>query len=379
MANEQDSTSGSTGSELIDQASSGPTDLFALNQGLNRYVSDVTDGFIHKFGIDAAHSDYVIPIIRFTFFDPNGNARTVPPIYMRLGGAFQSQMNQAYADAQGIFGSPNSASRIFEGVAGQAVGALGDSLLAALQRQLVAGIAGTTGYLASAGQTGRAQIEFLTRKFLNNFQQVVYQGPRFRMFSLPFSMKPTSENEAKSMIEIIHNLRTASMPTTGASDTDAAMKAFKSFNREQQDFLAASTEPNPADKNLYPKGEKDDQYKADFEAYKANYTEFLRPEQFDQIVGGTPLVFTYPDMLKFEILLYGTGAPTLPVLFASDYCVIENISADYGSSAKMTFFEVSGNQKYIPTEVNLTLSLKEMTILTGGYQSSVYSANHVIF
>lgn len=352
--------------------------LFKLNQGNSEYVSDgVTQ---HKFGIEAAHSDYVMPIVRIKFYGPNAQVLAVPPIYIRLGGAFQSALNQGYAEAQGIFGSPNAPSTIFSGTVGTAVGALGDSLLAALQRQLVAGMAGVTGYLASAGQTGRAQIEFLTRKFLNNFQQVVYQGPRFRMFNLPFSMKPTSEKEALTMIEIIHNLRTASLPKTGTTDSAAAISDFNAFNQDQEKFLINSTGPNVNDREKYPKGAEDEAFKKDLAFFQANFSEFLDSDTFTGITEGQPLVFTYPDMIKFEIILYEKGAP-LTVLFASDYCVIENLNLDYGSSAKMTFFQMtrSGKRKYIPTEVSMTLSLKEMTLITGGYQTASYLADHVIF
>lgn len=374
-----DENDNQTGSQSTATTPVGDPNLFKLNQGDSVYSSDESVGGIHKFGLDYAHSDYVIPVVRITFYDPNGIQRTVPPIYIRLGGAFQSVLNQGYSDAQGVFGNPNAAGAIFQGAAGEAVGKFGDSLLSALQRQLVAGMAGTTGYLASAGQTGRAQIEFLTRKFLNNFQQVVYQGPRYRPFNLPFSMKPTSQKEAKTMIEIIHNLRLASLPRTGASDSDAVIDDFRNFNQEQQKFLIESTGPDINDKTKYPKGKDDPQYQEDLNLFKLNNAEYLEPDQFNGVVRGAPLVFTYPDMIKFEIILY-EGGTALFTMFKSDYCAIENISLDYGSSAKMTFFATDDKTRpYIPTEVNMQLSLKEMTLVTGGYQTSSWLASHVIF
>ena len=49
----------------------------------------------------------------------------------------------------------------------------------------------------------------------------------------------------------------------------------------------------------------------------------------------------------------------------------------------MTFFQIdqlkSNRYKYIPTEVNMTLSLKEMTLITAGHQTSSQVAGHVIF
>lgn len=368
--------------ESTDSPSVAPGDpnLFKLNTGNRQYVTgNITE---HKFGIEGAHSDYVMPVVRISFYGPNGESKLVPPIYIRLGGAFQSALNQGYADAQGIFGSPNAPAKLFEGEVGKAVGLIGDSLLSALQRQLVAGVTGVTGYLASAGQTGRSQIEFLTRTFLNNFQQVIYQGPVRRMFNLPFSMKPTSLTEAVDMIDIIHNLRSASLPMTGITDSTSGIDFFKGLNSESNQALAISTEPIATDKIKYPNGAEDDAFKRDLALYQANLSEFLKADQFAGITEGQPLTFTYPDMIKFEILLYERGS-TLTVLFASDYCVIENLNLDYGSSAKMTFFQIdqgkSNRYKYIPTEVNMTLSLKEMTLITAGHQTSSQVAGHVIF
>jgi ABC-2 type transport system permease protein len=40
-------------------------------------------------------------------------------------------------------------------------------------KQIVQGVAGATGYVASAGQSGKSQVEFLQRIMLNNFQQLI--------------------------------------------------------------------------------------------------------------------------------------------------------------------------------------------------------------
>ena len=185
------------------------------------------------------------------------------------------------------------------------------------------------------------------------------------------------------MIEIIHNLRTASLPKTGTADSDTAINFFNDLNQDSNQALLNSTGPNVNDKEKYPNGAEDDAFKRDLAAFQANFTDFLKSDQFAGITEGQPLIFTYPDMIKFEILLYDRGSTipsNLTVLFASDYCVIENLNLDYGSSAKMTFFQMtSSTRKYIPTEISMTISLKEMTLITGGYQTSSYLANHVIF
>ena len=69
-------------------------------------------------------------------------------------------------------GTPGGPS-IFEGELGKTLGRFGDSFITAIQKQIVAGVAGAGGYFASAGQSGKAQVEFLQRKMLNNFQQLI--------------------------------------------------------------------------------------------------------------------------------------------------------------------------------------------------------------
>ena len=175
--------------------------IFGIPQGIATYPS--TDGLV--FGSDYGNQDFVVPMAKFVFYDAKGvllSGSSAPTIYERLGGAFNSTLTNGYQEAQGIMGSPTGTS-IFEGEAGQALGRLGSSFIEGLQRQIVQGVAGATGYVASAGQSGKTQVEFLQRVMLNNFQQLIYQGPTFRRFQLPYNMKPHRQVEAETMLSII--------------------------------------------------------------------------------------------------------------------------------------------------------------------------------
>jgi hypothetical protein len=83
-------------------------------------------------------------------------------------------------------------------------------------------------------------------------------------------------------------------------------------------------------------------------------------------------------MCRFEIVLQkgayggGTGDTFITQVFSSEYCVIENVQIDYGGQNKMVFFSPEGSGtvenpgKYYPSEVTLSLSLKETALPTDG-------------
>ena len=82
------------------------------------------------------------------------------------------------------------------------------------------------------------------------------------------------------------------------------------------------------------------------------------------IGGGLDSAFSlgYPDTCKFKLLLQknATGDTSLTELFTSEFCVIENVAVDYGSQNKMVFFSSGAEKKYYPSEVTVTINLREI-------------------
>ena len=331
------------------------------------------------FGSDYAHSEYVIPMARFKFFDATGAESTAPSIYIRLGGTFNTQLSNGYQETSGIFGgvTPGQTSGVgslsgFTDLLGKVKG----SALEAIQKGLANALGAGVGYISSAGQSGKPQLEFLTRKLFNSFQQLIYQGPRFRAFQLPFNMKPTSYQEAKIMRDIIHTFRVASSPRGNTEDT---------LTPDDENALANSvTDIAELERiNALPEEEK-----------RIALTE-LGLDAFNNETGtkimeasNAPLTFGYPDMVQLEFILYkkGTGdltvgedkyTDTITMLFQSEYCMIENVGLDYGAQNKMVFLsspESAGDANtvgdYFPSEVNMTIALKESVLITAGYASA---------
>ena len=345
------------------------------------------------FGSDYAHSEYVIPMARFKFFDATGAESTAPTIYIRLGGTFNTQLSNGYQETSGIFGgvTPGQTSGVgslsgFTDLLGKVKG----SALEAIQKGLANALGAGAGYIGSAGQSGKPQIEFLTRKLFNSFQQLIYQGPRYRAFQIPFNMKPTSYQEAKIMRDIIHTFRVASSPRGDLGDT------LKEDDENALENSAGSPEEAEALRKeldaLSP------------EARQIRLTE-LNLDAFNNETGteiaeasSAPLTFGYPDMVQLEFILYkkGTGninvtvgeitdtyTDTITMLFQSEYCMIENVGLDYGAQNKMVFLsspESAKDGEYFPSEVNMTIALKESVLITAGYASAEHgTAGRTIF
>ena len=339
---------------------------------------------IIKFGSDFGSQDFVVPMAKFTFFDAKGVplGSNAPVIYIRLGGTFNTTLSNGYQDATGIMGDPGGTS-IFASDTAKAIGRLGGSFIEGIQKQIVQGVAGATGYVASAGQSGKAQVEFLQRVMLNNFQQLIYQGPRFRAFQLPFNMKPHDKTEAETMLDIISSFRVASSPRAGEAgtiaDTISDLGGLKDTDR-----LLNSTEekPDPADTGKYAKGEEDPLYQQALQNYNNRQAILNDTEQgaAATIVANSGQVFTfgYPDMCKFELVLY--KANELTTIFKSEFCMIETVAVDYGAQNKMTFFDNKNvkDNKYYPTDVNLTISLREAVLITATKAYQQYDQNSVI-
>jgi hypothetical protein len=349
------------------------------------------------FGSDYAHSEYVIPMARFKFFDATGADSTAPSIYIRLGGTFNTQLSNGYQETTGIFGGVTPGSKV--GVEGLGefsalLGKVKGSALEAIQKGLANALGAGVGYISSAGQSGKPQIEFLTRKLFNSFQQLIYQGPRFRAFQLPFNMKPTSYQEAKIMRDIIHTFRVASSPRSNFEDT---------LKEDDENALTNSS----------GSGVDAEALKAELEAMsdedrRIKLTE-LGLDAFNNETGAeimeasnAPLTFGYPDMVQLEFILYkkGSGTPkgvgpnmddnldTITMLFQSEYCMIENVGLDYGAQNKMVFLsspesaDTSDKEvgDYFPSEVNMTIALKESVLITAAYASAEHgTAGRTIF
>jgi hypothetical protein len=322
---------------------------FGLNTDAGTYPSSSST---LTFGVKGSHADFVLPMVRFEFLDPTGQntAAGSPIIFMRLGGTFQTAMSNGYNESQNIFGNPNDGNE--GGISGylKNFAGTGASLTESLYKQIAGASQGALGYLKSGGLTGKAQYEFVSRRMLNTFQQLIYQGPTFRRFSLPFSMRPTSLQEAQNMIAIINSFRHASSPKANSSGDSSVVAT----DRDSIEFEARRDRGDLSDAEIA----------ADAEAKKSAISDADVGAVITAAGGVTS--FGYPDMCGFRILLTKGGEGTISTLFSSETCVIENVSIDYGSQNKMVFFDAGADSKYYPSDVTLTLSLKETTLLTTG-------------
>ena len=315
------------------------------------------------FGSDFAHSEYAIPMAMFTFFDSSGNDSSASTIYIRLSGAFNTTLSNPYQETTGIFGSVKPGQDI--GSITGLIGSMFDSGGTALQSSIIKSLGAGGGFLASGGQSGKSQIEFLTRKVFNSFQQLIYQGPKFRAFQLPFNMKPTSYAEATTMRDIIQTFRIASSPRGRGFDTELTKTVGKSAEEEK-----AFEDAN--------KNKADDDKIIEFSVDNA-----------DKLFGtdastSAPLTFGYPDMCKLELILYhnNDGAKLITPVFKSDFCMIENVVLDYGASNKMVFLSNPASVAagdYFPSEINMTISLRESVLVTAEYASGESGRGITIF
>ena len=294
-------------------------------------------------GPDFAGSEFVIPVVRFQILDSLGqDSVSAPIIYMKMGGTFQSGLSNSYNATANIFGTPGGGT---DDTALGVIKRLGGGFYEALQKQLMNSVGSAAGAFASAGQSGKANFEYLQRKVFNQFQQLIYSGPIFRPFSFSFSMKPTSLKEARSMRDIIQTLRLASSPGQRANAESSAEES------SYDDELSRSNS------GLGLSG-------SDFESSAGSATDATYSGlEFDQLIGAQNKLFDYPDMCKFQIMLHNNYTNELTTLFESGRCVIESVAVDYGSGNKMTFFDSNTNE-YFPTDVSLNIGLKETQLQT---------------
>lgn len=308
-----------------------------------------------EFGTRFAHNEFAMPILAFTFYDAFGEGSEIPHVYIRMTSSFETASRSPFQEADGIFGQPNSE---VKGITG-ALGALGSSGLEALQRQIINAFGAGAGFLASAGLSGKSQIEFLTRQTFNNFQQLIYRGPQFRAFQLPFTMRPTSEEEAGNMRDIISLFKMASSARAGSLSEYATILGYATKDAANKSI---STENKIT---VGPEGAQQEVY----EVLQGGNS--LRADLGGALTGETNFTFGYPNMCSFQLLLYrmGIGSTTL---FESKKCVIEGVNVTYGSQNKLTFFDNDGGQ-YYPSDVNLQISLKEAVFHTHNDAADEYS------
>lgn len=339
------------------------TPIFTIPTGTVEYPAIEKKELV--FGSDFAHSEYVIPMARFKFYTATGEqSTTARPIYIRLGGTFNTQLTNSYQKSTGIFGNVEKGKDI--GTITGFIGSMFDSGGTALQSSIIKSLGAGAGFVASAGQSGKSQIEFLTRKVFNSFQQLIYQGPEFRAFQLPFNMKPTSYEEAKTMRDIIQTFRIASSPRASGS-TALQEKDTQKTASEIEALAQANKDKSP-------------------EEVASPFTLEAATGVFGTGPDATPLTFGYPDMCKFELILYrddpearqrdeNDDIKAITVLFRSDFCMIGNIAIDYGASNKMVFLAPptptgGGKADYFPSEVNMTIALTESVLVTAEYASA---------
>jgi len=327
------------------------------------------------FGSDFAHSEFVIPMARFKFYDATGEDSNAPSIYIRLGGTFSTQLSNSYQEATGIFGSitPGQTSNATLKDMTDLLGKVKGSGLEAIQKGLMNALGAGVGYIASAGQSGKSQAEFLTRKLFNSFQQLIYQGPRFRSFQLPFNMKPTSYEEAKTMRDIIHTFRVASSPRGNLNDslTGFSENALAESGISQADMDKINALPDEEKRLALTE--------IGLDAFNENEGTAITE------ASKAPLTFGYPDMCELELILYkknGTNSEIVS-LFISDFCMIENVGLDYGAQNKMVFLSnptSAAAGEYFASEVNMTIALRESVLITADYASAEHkTAGRTIF
>jgi hypothetical protein len=316
-----------------------------------------------KFGSNFAHSDYVIPMARFQFLNPDGSDASAPIIYVRMGSAFNTQVINSWTDATNVFAPGGNVPGQSEAGLFGLLSDIAGTGMDAIQRQILSGITEAAGYIGSAGLAGKQQVEFIRKKFLNNFQQLIYSGTTFRRFQLPFSMKPTSYEEAQAMWDIISTFRVASGPK--AIPSSEVNLPGSTFDLETSDRTPENLfVDGDVNKGLTPAGEEFQR-----QSTVRSGAELGRSADV--------LTFGYPDLTQFDLILARADSE-IDYLFRSEACVIESVSVDYGAGSKMKFFDAQGDGNYYPTDVNLTISLREIRLPTAGQMGLEYQRSQVI-
>jgi hypothetical protein len=278
------------------------------SQAINRYSSFGPT----QIQFPSSNEGFNVPIARFTMLDAYGNKVSgAPKLQIRMPNLFNITNISDYAKTDNIFGSTTAFEGAAKGVYNEAAAKEGFSaanfaLTAAdaVQYSVKKGFANLEGFVKSAGMGNIGQFEFSGRVAVNPMSQMLYKGPQYRRYQMPFIMKPKTREESENIKKIISAFRLAASPSV------------------------------PSTSGLGVGG-------------NINIGE------------GNAFTFGYPHLTQFDLLFY-TDDKNSKRIFRSKPCVIESVSTDYGSQ-KMTFFE-DGN----PAEITLTVQLTEIVPRTLG-------------
>jgi hypothetical protein len=284
----------------------------SATQATNRYQS-IGLGGSYRFPL--GDFGFNTPKMRFKFFDAFGNTLSnAPSIQMRVPAGLNITNMSEYARTENVFGDNSSGTvgALYQTVGLENIGkqsqttseskvkeggtegllkygaTAAEAFLYALQKSL----GSATGFLTSGGLNSLSQAEFTGRASVNPYAQLLYKGPQFRRYTLPFVIKPKSQAESIEALNIIKIFRIASSPSVQ--------------NRQ----LALG----------------------------------------DQTYTLQSFVFGYPHLTAFDInFVTDTQNKTI---FESKLCAIEQVQVDYGGQ-KFTFFE-DGTPTDITFTLNLT-------------------------
>lgn len=246
--------------------------------------------------------------IRFTILDAyGGRIRSAPKIFLPTPPALNLTNSSEYSKGEGIFGGGSTlGSKIFEDIsnsaAAEATGSYGYSAAEAVKYSIKKAAGSVLGFVGSAGLNNLDQYEFNTRQTVNPMSQMLYKGPQFRRYQLPFSLKPKNLEEARACEKAVSAFRLASSPSVPDREGDGIV---------------------------------------------------------DLIGEGSTFTFGYPHLVQFDIMFEASNGGYFPI-YRSKPSAIESVSVDYGSQ-KMTFFS-SGH----PSEATMSISLIEITPRTLG-------------
>jgi hypothetical protein len=266
---------------------------------------------------------FSIPVVVFNFKSAFGTDITggSPTLKIRAPSSLSLQHNSNYDRGGNIFGgsqmsfneAPEGANASFK-----FLDQTGNTLAEAIAKKIMGAAGGKMGYLESAGQSGIDQFEFANRSVINPFSQLLYKGPNFKQYNLPFVMRPKNIDEARAAMGIISAFKIASSPKVAGGtyeDVDA-----------------------PGDPSVF-----------------GTIT--------NAIVDSIPLTFGYPDLVSFEIYMYSGTECSAPI-YTSLNCAIMSVSTDYGQQKMSFFIPDSGENKYYPTEIAMTIGLQEVEFRT---------------
>lgn len=307
------------------------TSTAGAGQNIGRYISaGIPDGTKLKFPQQT--DSFNTPFIKFNFLDAYGDLISGSPIIsLRMPSVFNISSFSDYSRADQIIGDSRAQSLFDFGKTGlgELSGAASETvanMAEAINYSIAKGIGGALGFIESAGLSGINQYEFGRRRAVNPMAQLLYKGPQYRKYQIPVPMKPRNQLEAQEIQKIIKTFRVASSPS-----------------------YASSNDLTIGDRTVAT-----------------------------SIGSETSFTFGYPHLVAFTIEFFKTPADSgdgvIQQLYKSKACVLESVAVDYGGQ-KLAFFEDG-----IPTEMNLTLALSEVTARTlGDEMTNNQNANFTIF